>query len=374
VREILAAGGYTTVNTLGSGFNIAQGLAVDGSGNLYVADSYNSAVKEMVFSTPPSPSFAQTNLGSTSADSPRSVTVWNNGNQPLSFPVPTTAGAYNPSVSANFTYDNSSTCLQSASGAASAFTLAAGVSCTVAVDFAPMVDGSPGGSVTLTDNSWNAPAPACTTQSIGLSGTGTGLLQPVAGIIAPTTLTYGAPLGLSATATYNGSAVQGSFAYTATPANGAASTVTATVLAAGSYTLTATFTPSTTGTYATATATNSLIVNKATPTITLSPSANSAVVGSAVTLTATVSSAAGTPTGTVTLLNGATTLGTATLAGISPIQHSRSALTIGCSVDKSVVPISCPMEQTRERWNHWRRWIGRRLGVTQSASDCQPNI
>ena len=49
VKEILAAGGYTTVNTLGSGFNRGpDGVAVDGSGNVFVADSGNSAVKEIL--------------------------------------------------------------------------------------------------------------------------------------------------------------------------------------------------------------------------------------------------------------------------------------------------------------------------------------
>jgi len=48
VKEILAAGGYTTVNTLGSGFNDPTGVAVDGSGNVFVADGGNNAVKEIL--------------------------------------------------------------------------------------------------------------------------------------------------------------------------------------------------------------------------------------------------------------------------------------------------------------------------------------
>jgi sugar lactone lactonase YvrE len=47
VTEALAAGGYTTVNTLGSGFSQPAGVAIDGSGNLFIADSGNSAVKEI---------------------------------------------------------------------------------------------------------------------------------------------------------------------------------------------------------------------------------------------------------------------------------------------------------------------------------------
>ncbi|MFP5206211.1 MAG: choice-of-anchor Q domain-containing protein, partial [Acidobacteriota bacterium] len=48
VKEIVAAGGYTTVNTLGSGFLNPFGVAVDGAGNVFVADSNNSEVKEIV--------------------------------------------------------------------------------------------------------------------------------------------------------------------------------------------------------------------------------------------------------------------------------------------------------------------------------------
>jgi len=40
VKEILAAGGYTTINTLGGGFTTPQGVAVDGSGNVFVADIF----------------------------------------------------------------------------------------------------------------------------------------------------------------------------------------------------------------------------------------------------------------------------------------------------------------------------------------------
>ncbi len=47
VKEILAAGGYTTVNTLGAGFNAPYGVALDGSGNVFVADTGNNAVKEI---------------------------------------------------------------------------------------------------------------------------------------------------------------------------------------------------------------------------------------------------------------------------------------------------------------------------------------
>ena len=63
VKEILAAGGYTTVKTLGSGFSDPTGVAVDGSGNVFVADTCNNAVKKLDYADPPSLSFATTRAG-----------------------------------------------------------------------------------------------------------------------------------------------------------------------------------------------------------------------------------------------------------------------------------------------------------------------
>jgi hypothetical protein len=48
VKEIVAAGGYTTVKTLGSRFSEPRNLAVDASGNIIVADYGNDEEKEIV--------------------------------------------------------------------------------------------------------------------------------------------------------------------------------------------------------------------------------------------------------------------------------------------------------------------------------------
>jgi uncharacterized protein (UPF0297 family) len=49
VYEMLAAGGYTTVNTLGGGFAFGgpAGVALDGAGNVFVADFYKKALYEL---------------------------------------------------------------------------------------------------------------------------------------------------------------------------------------------------------------------------------------------------------------------------------------------------------------------------------------
>jgi sugar lactone lactonase YvrE len=48
VKEMMAVGGYATIKTLGSGFNQPQGIVLDGSGNVFVADAGNNAVKEIL--------------------------------------------------------------------------------------------------------------------------------------------------------------------------------------------------------------------------------------------------------------------------------------------------------------------------------------
>ena len=92
----------------------------------------------------------------------------------------------------------------------------------------------------------------------------------------PAAITYGTTLAgvLDATATYSGNPVAGTFTYTATLTGGSATPVTAaTVLAAGSYTLTASFTPTNTA-YGTPTPKSvPLTVNQAQPTITWAPTA-----------------------------------------------------------------------------------------------------
>ncbi len=48
VKEIVAASGYTTIKTLGGGFLDPAGVAVDASGDVFVADYGNRAVKEIL--------------------------------------------------------------------------------------------------------------------------------------------------------------------------------------------------------------------------------------------------------------------------------------------------------------------------------------
>jgi hypothetical protein len=110
------------------------------------------------------------------------------------------------------------------------------------------------------------------------------VIQVSVGQIAPTlswspatnSIAYGASLSgiLDATATNGTTALPGTFVYTATLAGGGATIVnSATVLSAGNYTLTATFTPTDNTTYAVAVKTVPLSVGQVTPTVTWRPAA-----------------------------------------------------------------------------------------------------
>jgi len=188
--------GSCTITALGVGFSYPEGVAVDGSGDVFAADSGTSAVDEINRTTPPSLSFAETNVGTESSNSPQTATLENVGNAALTFPVP--GSGNNPSISTGFQLDSSTTCPQ-VSASSSAATLAASASCVLAVDFVPTTPGSITGSLVLTDNNLNAATPAYATQTISLSGTANGALIT----LNPTSLpaaTYGASYSATITA------------------------------------------------------------------------------------------------------------------------------------------------------------------------------
>jgi len=144
-------------------------------------------------------------------------------------------------------------------------------------------------------------------------------------------IAYGTTLGgiLNATASFNSSSVAGTFAYTTMLTGGRASSITnATVLTVGSYTLTATFTPTDATNYASASSTATLTVGKAIPASSVVSSLNPSIFASPVVFTATVTSTAGTPTGTVAFYDGTTLLNTVTISGGTSV-YSTSSLATG---------------------------------------------
>ena len=152
-----------------------QGVAVDGAGDVYIADTENNRVVE-INQSQQTLSFASTNVGSTSSDSPQNVTVQNIGNQPLTFTALSTATTGQTTSSFNLN-GSGTTCTDSTS-------LNAGESCELGVEFLPTVGGSLAGTVNLTDNSLNAVAPN-NVQQISLSGTAVDI------VITPSSLSSG---------------------------------------------------------------------------------------------------------------------------------------------------------------------------------------
>ena len=233
-------------STVVTGLNFPFEVAAAANGDLYIAHADATAeVLKVNRSAAPGLSFASTNVGSTSADSPQSVTVENIGNATLNFPVP--GSGTDASLSTNFTFGAATTCPDTAAAA----TLLSSKTCVYAVNLVPATQGSISGSLLLTDNALNV---AGATQSIALSGTGTVATVAATATLSNLSQTYtGAPLsatvmtvpaGLTVTVTYNGS-----------------STVPAT---AGSYTVMATVTSS----GYTGSASGTLTIAKALPAIT----------------------------------------------------------------------------------------------------------
>jgi hypothetical protein len=215
--ETLAVNGHvlstSTVVTAASNFFQAVNLSLDGAGNLYVVDFGNYVgspgspqVYVYPFATAPTVTFPTgTAVGTTdTADGPMTVTVANNGNQPLVFPVPATG--VNPSINANFLWAGTSTCQQVSAGSTSPFTLAPGARCNINIEFAPSVTGTINGTVVITDNALNATAPSYTTQTVNLTGIG-GVTTPTVTITPSVPLSFLAQVGST------------SFAQTATVTN-----------------------------------------------------------------------------------------------------------------------------------------------------------
>lgn len=193
-EEQLTPNGYVQKLIVGDLHSIIGpwGISLDGDNNLYIAYPGKNQVIKASFAAPPIITFQGTSVGSTSPDSPQTVTLTNAGNAELTFPIP--ASGNNPSISANFTLDENapSACPVTGSAAATEGVLAAGASCVLPIGFAPTTTGSLSGSLVLSDNNLNAGAPGYATQAITLSGTGAAPLPAAMSSPAPGSTLTGA--------------------------------------------------------------------------------------------------------------------------------------------------------------------------------------
>jgi trimeric autotransporter adhesin len=180
--------------------NGPQKVALDGNGNLYVADTKNNLVRKTDVSNPTLTFATPTAVGSTdTTDGPLGVIVSNIGNATLTLPPPSTES--NASVSAGFSFfiGNSGPC-PFEGPSSSAGTLGQGSSCGLTVEFEPVSVGSITGSLVLTDNSLNVASPYAT-QTISLIGTAVAATNTGALTIAPTAQTFlSTPVGSTSSA------------------------------------------------------------------------------------------------------------------------------------------------------------------------------
>jgi YVTN family beta-propeller protein len=174
----VAPGGIKTV--VSTGLISPEGVAVDGAGDVFIADTGSGRVVEVNRSQPPSLTFAATPIGSTSGDSPQSVTIQNVGNQPLNAMSPGLAIA--PS---SFTQVNGPGTPSDCGGG---LALMPGGSCDLSISFTPTSTGSALGAANLTDNALNVSG---VTQTISLSGTGTSLTTTISISNIPASAVYG---------------------------------------------------------------------------------------------------------------------------------------------------------------------------------------
>ena len=249
-----------------------QDVALDSAGNLIIADASNNVIRLVTVGLSPLTYPTSTAVGTTdSTDDPQAATVTNIGNASLTISVPTSGT--NPSVSAYFQLDNSTTCPELYT-ASSAGTLAAGGECTYAVDFAPTIAGSNLGSVVLTDNSLNASG---SSQTISLSGTAIAVNTTTTVSSSANPSTYPGSVTFTATvAPVSGSAlpsgtvqfkIDGSNVGSPVTLSSGIATYATSMLTAGTHSIIAVYTTNSSNYNSSTSSTFTQTVNKATPTV-----------------------------------------------------------------------------------------------------------
>ena len=194
-----ADGGAATASEL----NQEKGIALDASGNLYIADTSNNRIRWVSLAQSKLTFPTSTPIGASDAtDDPETAMVSNIGNADLTFSPP--GSGSNPSIATYFSLGAATTCPQ-LTPASNPATLSSGSDCEYAVDFTPTTAGTVSGSVVLTDNSQNA---AGTQQTITLSATAIAASTTTTLSTSGTPSAYGATVTVTATvAPTEGSAV-----------------------------------------------------------------------------------------------------------------------------------------------------------------------
>ncbi len=313
--------------------NNPTGVALDPQSNLYITDSGDNRVRE-VNALSAAYTFASTPLGSTSTDSPQTLTLLSSGTTTLNFPIP--GSGTNPAISSSFTVGNGSSCPQLTNSSSSQGQLAVGATCNYLLSFSPVAVGTIHGSLVIKDNGETPSSSGM--QTVSLTGIGTQAaptqtlsssnLSPQFGQSVTLTDTFTAVAGVFPTGTvtfYNGATSLG----TGTISGSGVATLATAQLPIGTDTITASY-PGDTNFAAGTSNSVTEVVGKAASSSTLTSSNLTPNVGQAVTLTDTVSQVNGVvPTGTVTFYNGSTSLGTGTLNSSGVATLTTSSLPVG---------------------------------------------
>jgi sugar lactone lactonase YvrE len=267
------------------------------NGRLLVTDKDNQRIRLV---DPTSVPLADQIVGTTSG--PKTVTLSNVGGGTL------TLNSVNLS-SGDFTLAGGGSC-----GSSFPVSLAGGASCTQNIVFAPMIVGPRSATLQITDNAPGSP------QSITVVGNGIQDSTTLALVSSQPTSIYGGSVTLSATITpgvaTSAPSPTGTVSFTdgakvlgSSQLNAGAASFSTSTFSAGSHTITAIFSGD--SDYSGNSGSFTQVVNKATPTVTLTVQPNPIVLGQPAVLTATVNSSAGVPTGTVTITDNSTSLGNA---------------------------------------------------------------
>jgi len=339
VAELVAVNGVVPANPtivrLGSNLSFPQGMAVDGSGNIFIADDGTTQAVKLNFADAPTLTFATTQVGATSTDSPQTVSLGNDGNANLTWAGD--SSPTNPTITAGYTFTSTCPTVPFRSPGLMGMIVPGG-SCAESISFTPVAAGPDNGKFTLTDNNLNVSG---VQTNIFLNATGTADTTTIsitpnanpAFVLEPITLLVhlmvsGQPdPNQNVTLTYNPGTGPVVVPLT-TDATGTAMYTISAGLPIGRYLITANF-AGTTGQQASSFGYTQVVVAiPTTSVLTVFPA--TPTTADNVVLTATVSAQVyGPATGTVTFFNGAAALGTATLSSNATAQLLLTPLAAG---------------------------------------------
>jgi sugar lactone lactonase YvrE len=302
----------------GGGFDGPYALFFDGSGNLYVSDMFHQEIR-IVPAADVNLVYSPMREGLVSP--PQAVIIENDGNAVLDFSTLQT-------VSYSELDPATTTCQVSQS-------LAIGASCNLGVESAPTTTGNYlYGKLTVESNAANGPdSVTLLTDALAVDPTVVALTASQNPAVLGAVVTFTASVATSGSTTPTGSVTFSDGTAnlgTAVLGGTAVATFSTTALAVGSHSVTAVYSGDDQNAAATSSPLIEVVQQPTTTSLTASP--NPAVLATSVTFAATVAGPAGAtivPAGTVTFLDGSTTIGAGALNSSGIATYSTASLSAG---------------------------------------------